>query len=301
MDRLPAPSLLDTGDLPVGDIATLAKREGARPRPAYQAHKWFARRFAVNARSLLTAAVTPADAPFWPAYYGEASCAHVIRPRSLHGRGGHGAGSCSSRRRHPGRRRGARGGGRRALSRPSVGPPGPHTTHGAHAREGWIASRQFYQSRDEQGVDETLLHAFWIQVITCARCGHRFDAHPTLSPRVGCARRPAVGRVPDLQPDPRGNVHSHTAAMRVRHVHCSGEWTEHIRHNVLPTLWPPRATDRCGGAHGHASCIPAVRRGDTAGRGRAPMADDMPPHQDRFCLRPGVLRSGACCTAPVVC
>ena len=51
MDLLPATSLLDTGDLPVGDIAMLAKREGARPRPAYQAHKWFARRFAVNARS----------------------------------------------------------------------------------------------------------------------------------------------------------------------------------------------------------------------------------------------------------
>jgi len=70
MDRLPAPSLLDTGDVPVGEIAMLAKREGARPRPAYQAHKWFARRFAVTARSLITAAVAPADAPFWPAYYG---------------------------------------------------------------------------------------------------------------------------------------------------------------------------------------------------------------------------------------
>ena len=77
MDRLPATSLLDTGALPVGDIAMLAKREGARPRPAYQAHKWFARRFAVTARSLVTASVTPADAQFWPAYYGDASCAHV--------------------------------------------------------------------------------------------------------------------------------------------------------------------------------------------------------------------------------
>jgi putative DNA methylase len=77
MDLLPAISLLDAGDLPVGDIATLAKREGARPRPAYQAHKWFARRFAVTARSLITASVTPADAQFWPAYYGEASCAQL--------------------------------------------------------------------------------------------------------------------------------------------------------------------------------------------------------------------------------
>src|SRR5688500_6352993 len=74
MDRLPATSLLDTGDLPVSDIATLAKREGARPRPVYQTHRWFARRFAVTARSLITASVTPARSKFWPAYYGEASC-----------------------------------------------------------------------------------------------------------------------------------------------------------------------------------------------------------------------------------
>src|SRR4030095_4381697 len=77
MDRLPAPARLDTGDLPVGEIAMLAKREGARPRPAYQAHKWFARRFAVTARSLITASIPPADAQCWPAYYGEASCAHL--------------------------------------------------------------------------------------------------------------------------------------------------------------------------------------------------------------------------------
>jgi hypothetical protein len=46
-------------------------------------------------------------------------------------------------------------------------------------REG-VGSRlaRFYQSRNEQGGEETLLHAFWIQVITCARCGYRFDAHP---------------------------------------------------------------------------------------------------------------------------
>src|SRR4029453_8641972 len=77
MSLSPRHSLLEAGGLPVGDIAMLAKREGARPRPAYQAHKWFARRFAVTARSLITASVTPADAQFWPAYYGAASCAHL--------------------------------------------------------------------------------------------------------------------------------------------------------------------------------------------------------------------------------
>jgi len=178
INRLPAPSLLDTGDLPVGDIATLAKREGARPRPAYQAHKWFARRFAVTARSLITASVTPADAPFWPAYYGKASCTHlsVLDPFM--------------------------GGGVMLLEAARLGAairgvdvePVAAVVSNFQGRL-WdlsdlnptmkqirdeVGSRlaRFYQSRDEQGVEETLLHAFWIQVIMCARCGHCFDAHP---------------------------------------------------------------------------------------------------------------------------
>ena len=178
MDRLLAPSLLDAGDLPVGDIATLAKREGARPRPAYQAHKWFARRFAVNARSLLAAAVTPADAPFWPAYYGEASCAHVSVLDPFMGGGVMVLEAA---------RLGA------AIRGVDVEPVAAVVANFQgrlwdlpdltplmeHMRER-VGSRlaRFYQSRDEQGVDETLLHAFWIQVITCARCGHCFDAHP---------------------------------------------------------------------------------------------------------------------------
>jgi putative DNA methylase len=178
MDRLLAPSLLDAGALPVGDIATLAKREGARPRPAYQAHKWFARRFAVNARALLAAAVTPADAPFWPAYYGEASCAHVSVLDPFMGGGVMVLEAA---------RLGA------AIRGVDVEPVAAVVAHFQgrlwdlpdltplmeHMRErvGSCLTR-FYQSRDEQGVDETLLHAFWIQVITCARCGHRFDAHP---------------------------------------------------------------------------------------------------------------------------
>src|SRR5467141_1797006 len=178
MDRLPATSLLDAGDLPVGDIATLAKREGVRPRPAYQAHKWFARRFAVTARSLLTASVTPADAHFWPAYYGKACCEHVsvLDPFM--------------------------GGGVMLLEAARLGADirgvdvepvasvvsnfqgrlwdlPDLTTTMTHMIEG-VGSRlaRFYQSRDHQGVDETLLHALWIQVVTCESCGHRFDAHP---------------------------------------------------------------------------------------------------------------------------
>jgi putative DNA methylase len=178
MDLLPAISLLDAGDLPVGDIATLAKREGARPRPAYQAHKWFARRFAVTARSLITASVTPADAQFWPAYYGEASCAQlsILDPFM-----GGGVMLLES----------ARFGA--AIRGVDVEPVAavvsnfqgrlwdlPDLNLTMKQIRDRVGSRlaMFYQSRDEQGVEETLLHAFWIQVITCASCGHRFDAHP---------------------------------------------------------------------------------------------------------------------------
>jgi putative DNA methylase len=178
MDRLPAPSLLDMGDLPVGAIARLAKREGARPRPVYQTHKWFARRFAVTARSLITASVTPARSKFWPAYYGEASCEGlaVLDPFM--------------------------GGGVMLLEAARLGadiwgvdvePVAAVVSN--FQRHLWdlpdleplleqmidrVGSRlaPFYRSRDAQGVDEVLLHAFWIQVITCERCGHHFAAHP---------------------------------------------------------------------------------------------------------------------------
>jgi putative DNA methylase len=72
--RLPPRSLLDAGVLPVGEIARMAKRESVRPRDAYQAHKWFARRLAATARSLLVGSTTVGDGNFWKAYYGEASC-----------------------------------------------------------------------------------------------------------------------------------------------------------------------------------------------------------------------------------
>src|SRR4051795_6535533 len=71
---IPSPSLLDAGILPVGEIAYIAKREGIRPRAAYQSHKWFARRLATTARSLLAAATTPEDGSFWQGYYRDASC-----------------------------------------------------------------------------------------------------------------------------------------------------------------------------------------------------------------------------------
>src|SRR5256885_17039372 len=62
-------TLLDTAQLPIEELALLAQREGRRPRPIYQVHRWFARRFGSAFRALLTAAALPEGADFWSAYY----------------------------------------------------------------------------------------------------------------------------------------------------------------------------------------------------------------------------------------
>lgn len=37
---------------------------------------------------------------------------------------------------------------------------------------------RYYEAEDEAGNRETMLHAFWVQVVSCHDCGHTFDAHP---------------------------------------------------------------------------------------------------------------------------
>ncbi len=62
-------SFLETGEIPVAEIARLAEREGRRPNPIYQVHKWFARRFSCSFRAILVAAQLTPDAEFWEAFY----------------------------------------------------------------------------------------------------------------------------------------------------------------------------------------------------------------------------------------
>ncbi|KQO61025.1 hypothetical protein ASF24_03545 [Methylobacterium sp. Leaf86] len=171
--------MLDAGELPVEDIALLAKREGVRPRDAYQSHKWFARRLAATARSLLVAASTPADASFWEGYYRDADCAglRVLDPfmgggvmlleASRLGAHVHGtdvepvAAAISDFQ-------------GRLADLPDLKP----TLDGLFDK---VASEvaPFYRAEHAEGEDGRLLHAFWVQVIDCAECGHRFDAHPS--------------------------------------------------------------------------------------------------------------------------
>src|SRR5262245_33348878 len=67
-------SLLDSGRLPVEDLARLADREGRRPAPIYQVHRWFARRFSSAFRAILTAAQLTTDDDFWDQFYGGVDC-----------------------------------------------------------------------------------------------------------------------------------------------------------------------------------------------------------------------------------
>lgn len=176
---LPARSLLDEGQLPVADLARIAIREGVRPRAVYQAHKWFARRFAVTARALLVAAAADNQSSFWRAFYrGDSWTDRTVLDPFV-------------------------GGGVMLLEASRLGAAvrGVDIEPVAAA----IASFQttlrelpdlsaplqrlrdsvgrelapFYEAQDEQGRDETLLHAFWVQTVTCGDCGHQYDAHPT--------------------------------------------------------------------------------------------------------------------------
>lgn len=175
---LPVRSLLDAGDLPVEDIAVLARREGVRPRDTYQAHKWFARRLAATARSLLVAATTPAGGSFWAGYYRDADCSglRVLDPfmgggvmlleASRLGANVHGtdvepvAAAVSDFQ------------GRLAAV-PDLGPA-LDRLFDAVGRE-----VEPYYAADHDGAPGRLLHAFWVQVIDCPACGHHFEAHPS--------------------------------------------------------------------------------------------------------------------------
>ena len=177
--RLPKRSILDAGDLPVGEIAHIARREGIRPRAAYQAHKWFARRLAATARSLLVAATAPEGTDFWTAYYGGGSCEGLTVLDPFMGGGVMLLEAA---------RLGADVLGvdvepvaavvsdfqGRLPQLPTLSPEMERLRASAGAE-----LAPFYRAVDADGREERLLHAFWVQVLACAACQTRFDAHPS--------------------------------------------------------------------------------------------------------------------------
>lgn len=178
MSRPQRPSLLDCGQLPIAQLARIAMREGVRPRAVYQAHKWFARRLGITARSLLVAAGTPSSEKFWPAFYrGDIWKGKTVFDPFV-------------------------GGGVMLLEAQRLGAnvcgveiepvaaaiakfqtrlrdvPDMSTSLRALFESVGAELAQYYEAEDEAGRKETMLHAFWVQEVNCKDCGQAFDAHP---------------------------------------------------------------------------------------------------------------------------
>ena len=178
MTTLPVVSLLDDGALPIADLARIAIREGVRPRDGYQTHKWFARRFAVTARTLLVAAASDRSESFWRNFYrGNIGTGLTVLDPFV-------------------------GGGTMLLESARLGAsvrgvdvepmaaaialfqttlrdlPDLQGPLEDLAETVGCEVAPFYRSEDADGQAETLLHAFWVQVIDCRSCGRRIEAHP---------------------------------------------------------------------------------------------------------------------------
>ena len=171
-------SLLDKGDLPVETLAILALREGKRPRPVYQVHRWFARRFGSAFRAILTAARLQPEEDFWQGYYqsvdwsgqqildpfvgGGTSIVEALRLGATVTGVDIDAVACAVTRLET-----------RLEALPELWP--------ALTRlKAQVGTRlaPYYQTRLENGETRDVLHYFWVQIVSCRRCGHSFEAHP---------------------------------------------------------------------------------------------------------------------------
>ena len=183
-------SILDVCALPIEQLARIAMKEGVRPRAEYHAHKWFARRLAVTARGLLAGYGTQDGGDFWKTFYSGVGFEGI---RVLDPFCGGGVMLLEAQR----------------LGAHAIGfdvEPVAAAISAFQAELGALPDLsdaleklqlrvlgeigEYYRTRTEEGVEETLLHAFWVQTVTCGECGVRFDAHP----RFRLARTEATKR-----------------------------------------------------------------------------------------------------------
>lgn len=172
------PTLLDSGHLPVENLARLALREARRPRPIYHSHKWFARRFGSAFRAILTAACLPEGSDFWRAYYEGVDYREktVLDPFV--------------------------GGGTSLIEAKRLGanvigididPVAcaitdfethmfriPDLTPTLNKLEEDVGEylAPYYKTKTDDNETRIVLHYFWVQVVECYNCGQLVEAHP---------------------------------------------------------------------------------------------------------------------------
>lgn len=171
-------SLIVAGDLPIELLADLAMREGRRPRPIYQTHKWFARRFGSAFRGLLIAAAIKPGDDFWDAYLGGASLEGLSVGDPFVG-----GGTAIAEAQRLGAHCYASDVDPVAVSitrfqsRLGNVPPLKAELEQLKATIGKSLSA-YHVTLDEQDQPRPVLHYFWVQEVDCGGCGSRYDGHP---------------------------------------------------------------------------------------------------------------------------
>ncbi|TCH97573.1 hypothetical protein EJV46_15730 [Roseococcus sp. SYP-B2431] len=178
---------MEAGTLPVRELATIAVREGQRPRPVYGAHKWFARRLGSAFRALLLASTLPPNGDFWAAYETGVSLEGITLLDPFVG----GGTSCVE-----GQRLGARCLGTDvdpvavAVSRfqGRMHALGDLVQPLARLSAEVGAEVERFHKRPD---NRLILHHFWVQVVECRGCGLLYDAQPhhVLAAEVGKPER----------------------------------------------------------------------------------------------------------------
>jgi len=176
----PETTLLESGKIPIAEIAELALREGQCTNPLYRVHRWFARRLGSQFRAILTGLyMEPREADrFWDVYLGELSLdgAVVLDPFVGGGTSLVEAGRC-----------GASVIGydidpvatfitRFELEATAYDPGSPEIIELCATVSERIAP---FHRTSVPGVGErVVLHHFWVECRTCSTCGTTFEIHP---------------------------------------------------------------------------------------------------------------------------
>jgi adenine-specific DNA methylase len=176
----PKDTLLESGAIPIAEIAELALREGQCTNPIYRVHRWFARRLGSQFRAILTGlSLKPEEADrFWDLYLGNLSLdgAVVLDPFVGGGTSLVEAGRCGAR-----------------VMGYDIDPVATCITRFELEAGGYNPSTleiaelcatvsvrlaSFHKTNVPGSGERIVLHHFWVECRTCSACGTTFEIHP---------------------------------------------------------------------------------------------------------------------------
>lgn len=176
----PECTLLESGKVPIAEIAELALREGQCTNPIYRVHRWFARRLGSQFRAILTGlSLKPEEADrFWDLYLGNLSLdgAVVLDPFVGGGTSLVEAGRCGARLIGYDIDPVATFITRFELDAASYDPSSPEIAALCATVSAQIGP--FHRTTVPGVGERVVLHRFWVECRTCDACGTTFEIHP---------------------------------------------------------------------------------------------------------------------------